>query len=110
MTSRAWLPYPPKTAAALVAGPRDIAGRTLAQRLRGTGVHAKDLRRKVRRRSWSSTFTAEDLGEGALALFALAGAVACLLGHGTPWWPDHATSVLDHLPDLDSTRWRARAA
>jgi hypothetical protein len=98
MTAQAWLPYPPKTAAALVAGARDIAGRNLAQRLRGTGVHTKDLRREVREKLWSSTFTADDLGNGALALFALAGAVTCPHWYGTPWWPDHATAFWDALP------------
>ena len=98
MPARTWLPYPPQTAPALVAGPRDIAGRTLAQRLRGTGVPAKDLRREVRDKLWASTFTADDLGDGALALFALAGAVTCPHWYGTPWWPEHATAFWRTLP------------
>ncbi len=98
MTAGSWLPYPPKASAALVAGSRDIAGRTLAQRLRGTGILTKDLRREVRDRLWARTFTADDLGDGALPMLALSGAVTCPHWFGTPWWPDHAAAFWAGLP------------
>lgn len=89
MDGRYPLPYPPPVADALVRGARPVAGRPLSTRTRGTGVTVAGLRRHVKNTLWSRTGLALDLGDGWLAMFALAGASACPHWHGTPWWPEH---------------------
>jgi hypothetical protein len=109
--SQWWTPYPPDTATALADAHRVIAGRTLTQRLGGTGVRTRALRQEVGRKLWQQSSLASALGDtAALPLFALFGAVTCQDWFGTPWWPRRCEKYWQTLPEQTGHRIPAIAA